>query len=33
MNDMQLKFKASNNKEYEVKSIQNSAVYARESGR
>ena len=31
VNDMQLEFEASDNKEYEVDSIWDSAVYARES--
>ena len=31
MNDMQLKFKAGNNKEYEVNGIRNNAVYAKKS--
>ena len=30
MNDIQLKFKASANKEYKINSIRDSAVYARE---
>ena len=30
---MQLEFEASNNKEYEIDGIQDSAVYARESAR
>ena len=35
MNDIQLnfKFEAGNNKEYKVKDIQDSAVYARESAK
>ena len=33
VNDMQLEFKAGNNKEYKVDGIWDSAVYARESAR